>query len=63
MKKFEYKTIKVRHLIENYDYIELDEVANKMGSVGWEMINVIIFKDLYNRSFHSVTCFFKREIE
>lgn len=66
MKKFEYQTIivdnKSSFMGGKVDSENLDQILNKMGREGWELIEVVSSNQAAGET-RSLVCVFKRELE
>ncbi len=70
MEKWEYKIVKVESKTKSSGFTtrevelppELEETLDRLGSTGWELINVFLpTGELVNK--HCFFCFFKRKVE
>ena len=63
--EWEYKTIVIKAKASfwggKFDNNELDNILNKYGEDGWELVNVVASNQAYGES-GSLICIFKREI-
>ncbi|WP_447640740.1 MULTISPECIES: DUF4177 domain-containing protein [Chitinophagaceae] len=65
MKKFEYKTVKIREdakiFHSEYDLKEMERMLNQLGSEGWELVSNIVQTDIMGSATGAVLVF-KREV-
>jgi len=66
MKKFEYKTVKIREdakiFHSEYDLKEMERTLNELGAAGWELVSNIVQTDIMGSATGAVLVF-KRAVE
>lgn len=65
MKKFEYKTVRIRENAKifqsNYDLKEVEQTLNQLGAEGWELVSNLVQMDIMGCATGAVLVF-KREM-